>query len=88
MRFRLNEDELNYCQSAFLNDITTSHEEAVNRAVTMIGDIDISREFPSVWEKDGEFIVVRLKDREFPVFLGFKEVDDYSSIRKKIKSNM
>ncbi len=88
MRFELNENEKKHCQTAFLDDITASHQEAINIAITMIGDIDTSKEFPSVWERDGEYIVVRLKDREFPSFLGFKEVDDYSSIRKRIKNKL
>ncbi len=88
MRFELNENEKKYCQTAFLDEFTASREEAISRAIAMIGDIDTSKEFPSVWEKDGNYIVVRLKDREFPTFLGFKEVDDYPSIRKRIKNEL
>ena len=84
MKFILKEKEIEYCKSAFLNSKSSSHEDAIIKAITMIGDINTSREFPSVWEKDGEYIVVRLKDREYPDYFGFKEVDDYSSLRKRI----
>lgn len=88
MRYKLNDKEIKYCQMAFLNDVTMSYDEAVKKTINLMQDNDELKEFPSIWEKNGKYIVVRLRDREYPVYFGFIETDNYASLQRKMKKRI